>query len=425
MLGIAMSERLRLALIGCGGMGHRHLYGLAELHRAGLLPFQLVAACDPNEENARSLAAQAEELLGCRPALAPDPADLGPVDAVSVCTLPEAHHAVAVTALEQGRHVICEKPMALTARACNRMRRAAAATGLVLAVAENYRRDPVNRLARALIDAGAIGTPRLMLHHTLGGGDSMLMSVWRHQRRSGGVLLDVGVHFADIMEYLLGPVTRVFAQARLHEPIRRNPMAGRPLPDNGAPVGVYERSQREMPAEFQATAEDAAYATMVFASGAVGQYLEDHASRGEGVWKRAVFGSRGSLDLPGDRSGRRVRLLLEGQEPVDDQRLLERVPGLCLDRATAALFGGERLYEYRFPFPEIDRKLLAVEYADFGDAIVEGRRPEVDGEQGARSVALCYAMLESQVADRAVSVEEVLEDRLNAYQEEINRSLGL
>jgi predicted dehydrogenase len=143
------------------------------------------------------------------------------------------------------------------------------------------------------------------------------------------------------------------------------------------------------------------------------------------VWKRAVFGSRGSLDLPGDRSGRRVRLLLEGQEPVDDQRLLEQVPGLRLDRATAALFGGERLYEYRFPFPEIDRKLLAVEYADFGGAIMEGRQPEVDGEQGARSVALCYAMLESQVAGRAVSVEEVLEDRLCAYQEEINHSLGL
>jgi len=66
-----------------------------------------------------------------------------------------------------------------------------------------------------------------------------------------------------------------------------------------------------------------------------------------------------------------------------------------------------------------------VEYAEFGESILHQQAPEVGAEMGARAVALCYALLESQVAGRAVSVAEVLEDRLNGYQAEINTSLGL
>ena len=88
------------------------------------------------------------------------------------------------------------------------------------------------------------------------------------------------------------------------------------------------------------------------------------------------------------------------------------------------LFEGERMCAYEFPFPETDRQLLAVEYWEFGTAIEQGRRPEVDVEQGARSVAMCYAMLESQMAARVVTMEEVLEDRVSAYQEEINAEMG-
>ena len=59
----------------------------------------------------------------------------------------------------------------------------------------------------------------------MGGGNQMTITVWRHQKNQSGVLLDVGVHFTDIMEYYLGPVSTVYAQTRLHEPIRHNPAA--------------------------------------------------------------------------------------------------------------------------------------------------------------------------------------------------------
>ena len=421
-------SRIHLAIVGCGGMGHRHLYGLAELARAGLSPFELVGACDPVEENAASLADQAEKLLGRRPEAAGSLEALAAaaeVHAIDLTTTPRAHHTVAAEAFDRGWHVMCEKPLGLTARACRIMVDAAESAGRVLSTAENYRRDPMNRLGKALLEAGAIGDPRLMVQHSLGGGDRMLISVWRHRKDASGVLLDVGVHYADILEYYLGPAVTVYAQTRLHEPVRKNPAAGRESGDGG-PAGVYGRWQKDMPAEFEATADDAAYATILFRSGAVASYIEDHAARGQDLGKRAIYGSLGSLDLPGDRSGRPVTLHLPGRDPVSGAPLLDLVPGFRLDGPTAALFGGDRLGEYGFEFALIDRKIIAVEYADFGAAIAgEAGRPEVDGGQGARSVALAYARMESQTAGRAVSVDEVLQDRLHEYQDDINESLGI
>ena len=423
-----MSAKIPLAIIGCGGMGHRHMYGLAELQESGLSPFELVGACDPNLDNANSLADQALERLGTRPQAVSsleELAKLGDVQAVDICTLPAHHHSVAVEAMERGWHALCEKPVGLTARACKLMREAAERTGCILSVAENYRRDPVNRLAKALLDAGVIGTPRLMLHNTIGGSNRMLISVWRHQKNASGVLLDVGVHFTDIMEFFLGDALSVYAQTRLHEKTRLNPMSGSTGSHQISSSQVYARWQKDMPAEFEATADDASYSTILFKNGAVAQYIEDHAARGEGMWKRAIYGGLGSMDLPGDRSGRRMKLHREGEESIDDARLLDLVPDFHLDEATATLFGGERLFEYDLEFQLTDRKLIAVEYWELGQCIEKGRKPEVDIVQGARSVALAYAWMESQQAGRAVTVDEVYEDQLNAYQAEINESMGI
>ena len=65
-------SQIRLAIVGCGGMGHRHLFGLNELHRAGWNQFQLVGACDPVRANAESLADQAAEFFGSRPTVVGD-----------------------------------------------------------------------------------------------------------------------------------------------------------------------------------------------------------------------------------------------------------------------------------------------------------------------------------------------------------------
>jgi predicted dehydrogenase len=416
---------INLAIVGCGGMGHRHLYGLNELHRAGWTPFELVAACDPVAANAESLADQAAGFFGARPAVVASLDELAAhgVEAVDITTTPRSHHLTAVEALGRGWHAMVEKPLGLTVRACNLIRRAAAESGRVLSVAENYRRDPVNRLAKALLDAGAIGTPRLAIHHVVDGGDQMLISVWRHQKDQSGVLLDVGVHYADMLEYLLGPIDTVYAQTRLHEPVRRNPAASGGETTN--PSGVYGRWQKEMPATFEATAEDAAYATLLFRSGAAGQYVEDHAGRGEHLWARQIHGSRGSMSLPVDRTGAPITAQIEGLGALQGEALLDLVPDFRLDAVTARLFGGERLAGFSFPFAETDRKLLAIEYAEFAGAIRGDHPPEVDAEQGTRSVAVSYAMLESGVLGRPVAVAEVLSEEIGAYQRSIDEGLAL
>lgn len=417
---------IRLAIVGCGGMGHRHLAGLAALHRAGWQEFELVGAVDPVQSNAESLADQAAAAFGRRPLVVAGIDDLAAsgIEAVDITTTPRSHHVAALGALERGWHVMCEKPLGLTVRSSNLIRDAAQRAGKVVSVAENYRRDPINRLARALLDAGVLGTPRLAIHFSLGGGSEMLISQWRHQKDQSGVLIDVGVHYADMLEYLLGPIELVYAQTRLHEPVRSNPAAkGGQASFN--PSGVYGRWQREMPPEFEATADDAAYGTLTFRSGAVCQYVEDHAARGPAVWQRQVFGSRGVMSLPEDRTGGEIQAFVEGRGALGPDELLELVPDFRLDPVTAALFGGERLARFSWPFTETDQRLLAIEYADFAGAIRDHRSPEVDAAQGARSVAIAYAWLESQRAGRPVTVDEVLSGGVDAYQHEIDASMGL
>jgi predicted dehydrogenase len=305
--------------------------------------------------------------------------------------------------LQRSWHVMVEKPMGLTVRACKLMLEAADDSQAVLGVAENFHYDPMNRISRELLRAEAIGKPRFMIHNSVGGGDRIIVTPWRHYKRGGGPLLDVGVHNAYVTEYLMGEVESVYAQACLHEKIRRG-----------------KDSE-----EIEADAEDAVYATLLFSGGATGQYIEDHAAHGQGLWQRIIYGSAGSMHLPGDRSGKPITLNLDGKGTIADERILDFIPDFRLDSITASLFGGERIWHYDLPFPETDRKLLAIEYADFAESILKGRLPEVDLMAAARSVALPYAMLESSKIGRAVTMREVMNEEVAAYQDEINRSIGL
>jgi len=416
---------LKLALCGCGGMGRRHIRGMKKLQAVGRMPFDLVAVCDIFPKSAQEAADLAQELLGHRPAIYSDVAELRDIDVLIITTSPETHATLGITAMELGMHVLVEKPIAVTVSQGRQLIAAAQRTGRQLTVAENYRRDPINRLAKALLDGGIIGQPRFMLHTTVGAqGNQMLISVWRHQKDQSGVLLDVGVHFADIMEYFMGEIKSIYAQTRLFEKMRHNPAGAGETPQS-APNPIYAKFQRKMPADFEATAEDACFATVNFASGAVGQYIENHAGHGKGIWCREIHGSKGSMDMPNDRSGHHLVLHRLGHEKIDDGRILDLVPDFHLDIATATLFGGDRLWKYEFPFEQIDRKLLAVEYDDFARGILGERPVEVDLYQGTRSVAVSYSILESGVAGRLVTLDEVLNEELDEYQRDINDSMDI
>ena len=184
-------SKLPLAIVGCGGMGGRHLLGLKELYDSGMCNVELVAACDLRQDNAEGLADDAEKLLGKRPAVFGDMSqivrEVPDLQAVDITTEARAHHIVASSAFDLGLHVLCEKPMALTVRGANQMLAAQERAGKTLSIAENYRRDPMSRLTRALIDSGVVGTPYLFMDISASSGNRIVITPWRHQKNMGGM----------------------------------------------------------------------------------------------------------------------------------------------------------------------------------------------------------------------------------------------
>jgi predicted dehydrogenase len=325
---------------------------------------------------------------------------------------------VASACLEAGLHVQCEKPLAITLRGCNTVIEAVRRNGRILSVAENFRRDPINRLARALLRDGAIGTPHLMVETSIGGGNRLMITPWRHQKLSGTVALDVGVHNADILQYYMGDAVSAYGTGRLYERYRYKD-------DSGGPGGFYAKWAAQVPEVTEATGEDALFGLIHFASGAIGQwilYLAGHGQQGE---SRHVYGSTGSLASPGDRNGRPLTLYLDGGREVRGEEILAYAPSYRLSPLAAELFGGERIWTYSFPFATTDAKILALEYHEFGECIVKDAQPEVTGEAGKRATALVYAVLEAGQLGRPVSIAEVESAQVDAYQREIDEHLGL
>src|SRR5437867_724806 len=112
-----MAERIKIAAVGCGGMGRRHLNGMAALYQSSRCNLELVAVCDTREDNASWLADEAERLLGARPRVYSDIArmarELSDLQAVDVTTDIVSHHSVVTACLAAGLHVLGEKPLAL------------------------------------------------------------------------------------------------------------------------------------------------------------------------------------------------------------------------------------------------------------------------------------------------------------------------
>jgi predicted dehydrogenase len=409
--------RLPVCLVGCGGMGGRHISGYAALAGTGLSNIDLVGVCDLRPELAARAADTAEALLGRRPrafaaieqALA-DPA----IAAFDVVTDVVSHVPVVVPALRGGRAVLCEKPLGLTVRACQAMLDAARDGGAILATAENYRRDPPNRLARAVIEAGLLGHLHLMTQLSVGGDDRIMITPWRHLRDRGAIGMDMGVHYTDIVQYYLGPFESVHGHGFIAEPVRHR----RTEPDDkgrAAPDG--------MPDSIAATGEDSVVATFRMASGVLVQLSYVPSGPGRRWYQRSLHGRLGSLEIPRDRTGgapvlRRADGALRGRD------LLAELPGFALDEVTARLFGADAV-AYEIPFTTADAGHIAIELHDFAAAVLSGRAPEVDGQGGLAAVAALLGAYESGLAGRAVTMQELLSGAVSAYQEPLDRAMGL
>ena len=407
---------ISIGLVGCGGMGRRHLYAYAALARVGASQFDLVAVCDPRPGAAEEAAKIVEALLGSRPAVFFDHEELiasGLVEAVDVVTDPSVHHLVAAPALTAGLNVICEKPLGITVRACRMILDAASSSGAVLAVAENYRRDGPNRLARAVLDRGMLGEVHLMVEANVGGDDAVIISPWRHRRESGSIALDMGVHYTDIFSYYHGDLESVFGSAFVAEPLRSLPAGVPPVP------GIEEVT----PGVMRATGEDSIVALYETASGVLIQLCYVPSGPGHRWIQRTVHGRSGQMSVPPDRSGGLVVVQL-GDVTLSGGELRKQLGGFELEGVAACLFGAEGT-EYDLPFAEVDAATIGIELDDFAGAVSSHRPPEVDGLAGLRAVAGVWAVAESRAAGSAIRINEVADGTIFEAQRPVDLALGL
>jgi predicted dehydrogenase len=383
-------------------MGHRHIAGMSKLKAASRMNFDLVAVCNRSPENALQAADLAERLLGRRPEISASISDmkraLPSLDAVIVTTTPHTHMEIGLEALAEGLHVLMEKPIALTIPHGLQLIEAAAQTKRTLAVAENFRFDPINQLAKALTDRGAVGQPYLLLQHSSGGGEFVTASPWRHQKSRGGIIIDLGVHYGDLLEYFLGPIDTIMGMSALVDRQRADK------------DGAFHTSD----------SEDLSLGVARYRSGALAHYLLNRAGRGENLFNRLIYGTGGSLRIPEDRSGWPLTLHQRiGGKDVLVPEPLDLVPDFALDDTAAALFGNQRLSSYKMEFKSIDACLLALEQHDFADALLNNRSPHVPAEQGVRALAIILGFFESDLLGRAITMDELLHSDKLPYQSQI------
>lgn len=256
------TKKVRVGVIGCGAIAeHAHLAGYS------LIPDQveIVALADPLQERLDAMAAKYNvsnlyrdynELLA-----RPD------IDAVSICTPNYLHAPLAIAAARAGKHVLGEKPMALTLEEADQMAKAAQEAGVILMIGFTHRYYNFNQKAQQMVKDGSIGKPyviRVRFAHDGPYNSWSAKTDWFFNpvQAGGGALLDMGIHAIDICSYYLGEIKSVSAE----------------MATLGKPIQV----------------EDTAILTLTFANGAVG-YIEVGWSSQAGPLGLEIFGSEGTL----------------------------------------------------------------------------------------------------------------------------------
>lgn len=340
---------LGFGLIGCGRVAPRHAQSLQQLRGA-----RLVAVADIKPSRAARFAEdyRAVPYTDYHALLArPD------IDAVSICVPSGLHAQVAIDALHAGKHVLVEKPIAITLEDADRMIATAEATGRTLSVVlQNRYNHPMQQLRR-LIDEGKLG--RLYLGNACVRWfrpQSYYEDEWHGTwAMDGGALMNQSIHHIDALQWFLGPVRSVYAYTDT----------------------LAHRME----------AEDVGVAVIRFANGALAtvegstltwpQNLEGSVS---------IFGERGSVKIGGTALNRIVLWKVEGQLEQEAEIL------------TSQVVDPPSVYGYSH------REVLR----DFVQALQTGSAPGTPGREARRSLALVLAIYESARTGCEVSLSDTV-----------------
>jgi predicted dehydrogenase len=272
-------RRVGIGMLGHGFMGKVHSNAYLKIPYSFPTPAawpELIAMCGRNEAKVADVASR----FGYKGyytdwrELVADPA----VEIFDNCTPDDRHKEPSIAAAQAGKHVICEKPLAMTAEDARAMRDAAELAGVRHMTCFNYRFIPAVRLARELIDQGAIGKP----YHFRGrylqepGHDpaAPLEDAWYASGTKSGILLGIGSHIIDMARFLMGEMATVSGLVRTYNATRSS--------RDGRLETVW--------------ADEANLALVEFVSGATGTLESSGVATGhrnQHTWE--INGSRGSL----------------------------------------------------------------------------------------------------------------------------------
>lgn len=399
-----MADSIKLAIIGCGGIAGAHLDGYEKLARAGYDRFRIEAVCDTDPKKAEALADRAEKTLGHRPVPFASVAELLKevrLDAADIC-LPHAyHHTAGIACLRKGVHVMIEKPCGITVRATKKIMEAAQKSGRIVAVAEQIRRCKGSRVIEwAINKEKRMGTPRFFSMEVMGQQAfdwSSYAMAWRGVKRltGGGMILDGGAHFTDMLLHVFGPVEEVYCTMRTFEaPMLDAPDLGR------MPVDV----------------EDTWLATLRFESGLVGHWSWSRVAPGFRVRSGVYYGDKGSFR---DRQDwmHAFQFGADLKQADGTEVSYEELERRYMDQLSP------EQKEQLFPYGLDDG--ISNECWDFVEAVTEGRPPEIDAAAGLKAKSVCYALYESMTAGQVVKLADVEAGKVNAYQQPIDDYWGI
>ncbi|MFB3880530.1 MAG: Gfo/Idh/MocA family protein [Armatimonadota bacterium] len=192
-----MRKAVRLGIVGAGAIGNSHLE--ASRLCSGV---EVTAVCDVHAGRAR----QAAEKFGVANVFGDHRKMLaaGIVDAVTVCTPNNTHMAIAIDALQAGKDVLCEKPLAMSAQQAKRMVAAAKAAKRVLMAAQSARYSGASQFVKGLAEAGRLGD--IYYGKAVWFRRDGIPKGWFQDRKQsgGGPLIDLGVHAIDLLWWLMG-----------------------------------------------------------------------------------------------------------------------------------------------------------------------------------------------------------------------------
>jgi predicted dehydrogenase len=334
---------LGIAVIGSGSIADQHLRALKDLPLA-----RLAGVYSRTREKAERVGTRE----GCRwttdyRELLRDPQ----VDVVDIVTSSGSHGPIATEALEAGKHVLVEKPMAMTVAECDRMLEHARSKGLTLSVVSQRRFEEQNRLIKRMVDEGAIGKLLLIevscpYYRTQ---DYYRSADWRGKIASdGGAIMNQGIHAVDLMLWFAGPARWV--------------------------SGVCATQTHEI------EAEDLALAIVHFRSGAFGTIMASTSIQPGFQPCLNLYGEKGTIKLDGATI---VHWTVPGREKPASGG--QASAGIADPRLSSHLHHRLQL-------------------EDALEAISSRRPPQITGEDGRRAVELIQGLYRASSSGRPVEL---------------------